>query len=95
MLLKFTDFMFYAIFFILSLYVILHIIYIVHFLIKPTLQKPINYQPVSILIAVRNEAKNLPNLLNSLLYQNYPKELMEVIFGNDDSEDNSLDILKE
>ncbi len=41
----------------------------------------------SIVISFRNEKENLPNLLHSISLLNYPKELMEVILVDDDSED--------
>ena len=42
----------------------------------------------SIVIPFRNEARNLPNLLNSLSALNYPSELFEILLVNDDSQDN-------
>lgn len=81
---------------IVLLYVVIHIVYILHFWIKPTPNKTThNYQPVSIIIAVRNEEANLPTLLNSLLSQDYSKDRLEIIIGNDQSEDNSLKILND
>jgi len=47
----------------------------------------------SIIIPFRNEAKNLPNLLNSLSKINYPINLFEVILVNDESEDNYQQII--
>jgi len=47
---------------------------------------------VSVIIATRNEEKNLPALFNSLLSQNYPKDLFEVIVCDDASEDNTAGI---
>lgn len=41
----------------------------------------------SIIIPFRNEAKNLPILLNSLSKLNYPMEFFEVILVNDDSKE--------
>lgn len=86
----------YIILLIFGLYILAHLTYIIHFWIKSTvISKSTHYEPVSIVIAVRNEENHLPNLLNSLLLQDYPKELMEVIIGNDQSEDHSLKILRE
>ena len=48
---------------------------------------------VSVIVPVRNEAKNLVVFLNQLSKQNYPKEKVEWIFVNDQSEDDSLEIL--
>jgi cellulose synthase/poly-beta-1,6-N-acetylglucosamine synthase-like glycosyltransferase len=44
---------------------------------------------VSIVIPFRNEAANLPLLLADLLAQSYPKDLYEVIFVDDHSDDGS------
>lgn len=43
----------------------------------------------SVIIPFRNEAKNLPDLLESFSQLNYPKEQFELIFVNDDSKDDS------
>ncbi|QTD38887.1 glycosyltransferase [Polaribacter batillariae] len=48
----------------------------------------------SVIIPFRNEAKNLPNLLKSISLLNYPKELVEFIFVDDASSDNSLVIIE-
>lgn len=49
----------------------------------------------SIIIPFRNEAHNLPYLLNSLSAINYPVELYEILLINDDSQDNFNPILEE
>lgn len=46
----------------------------------------------TIIVPFRNEAKNLPKLLKSFSKLNYPKELIEIIMIDDDSEDNSSSI---
>ena len=46
----------------------------------------------SIITPVRNEARNLPNLLNSL--QNLPTNIKEIIVVNDNSTDTTPDIIK-
>lgn len=57
--------------------------------------KTLNYQEekattnFSILIPFRNEEDNLPMLLNSITKLNYPKSKFEIIFIDDDSQDNS------
>ena len=54
-----------------------------------------NYSPlISIIIASRNEAMNLPLLLDQLDNQTYPKNLYEIIIVNDRSTDNSKEILR-
>jgi glycosyltransferase involved in cell wall biosynthesis len=50
---------------------------------------------ISIIIAARNEEKQLPNLLNKLINQNYPQENYEIIVVNDRSEDNTFSIIEE
>lgn len=48
----------------------------------------------SVIIPFRNEAKNLPNLLQSIQQLNYPKELVEFLFVDDDSSDDSIAVIK-
>lgn len=48
----------------------------------------------SIVIPFRNEAENLPVLLNSLNHLDYPCSLFEVLLVDDDSEDNSCQIIE-
>ncbi|MBF8148775.1 glycosyltransferase [Winogradskyella sp. F6397] len=47
----------------------------------------------SVVIPFRNEAENLPKLLESISKLNYPKSMFEVILVDDDSEDDSVAIL--
>ena len=49
----------------------------------------------TILIPFRNEAKNLPRLLKSLHSLNYSSAHFEVLLIDDDSEDNSVEIIEE
>ena len=49
---------------------------------------------VTIIVAVRNEARNINNLLNGLLQQVYPRELMEVLIIDDHSEDDTPEIVR-
>ncbi len=49
---------------------------------------------ISIIIAVRNEEKNIKQLLNSLSIQTYPKDFFEIIIINDHSSDKTLEILE-
>jgi len=48
---------------------------------------------VSVIIAARNEEKNIPFLLTSLMNQTYPKELFEVIVVDDDSSDRTAEVV--
>lgn len=54
---------------------------------------PVN-EPVSIVIACRNEEENIDHMIQSLLQQDYPKENTEIIVVDDHSEDNTYPVLK-
>jgi cellulose synthase/poly-beta-1,6-N-acetylglucosamine synthase-like glycosyltransferase len=49
---------------------------------------------VSVVIACRNEEKNVSALLDSILNQNYPKNKTEIIIVDDHSSDNSIKIIE-
>ncbi len=49
---------------------------------------------VSVVVCVRNEAYNIENCVRSILQNDYPKELFEVIIVNDNSDDETLGILE-
>ena len=49
---------------------------------------------VSIIIIGRNEEQNIKNCINSIAANNFPKEKYEIIYIDDESEDNSIEILK-
>lgn len=51
---------------------------------------PVTY--VSVVIACLNEQDKLPNLLNSLICQDYPKELFEIVIVDDNSTDKTFEI---
>lgn len=51
-----------------------------------------NTPRVSILIAARNEESNIGNCLKSILSQNYPKSNIQLLVGDDNSEDNTFEI---
>jgi cellulose synthase/poly-beta-1,6-N-acetylglucosamine synthase-like glycosyltransferase len=48
----------------------------------------------SILIAARNEEKNIANLLNALLQQNYSSDFFEIIIVDDYSTDKTAEVVK-
>ncbi len=50
---------------------------------------------VSIVVAVRNEAENIHNLLTYLFNQHYPTELLTIIISNDFSDDSTAEIVKD
>lgn len=51
------------------------------------------YAPVSIIIPARNEEENIGRCLDSLLMQDYPKDLMEIIVVDDQSTDQTANIV--
>lgn len=66
------------------------------------IHKPYQKQPgqdsliyISVIIPVRNEARNIISLLKDLEKQTYPKTQFEVIVADDDSTDNTLALLKD
>ncbi len=54
-----------------------------------------NLPSVSLVIPFRNEEKNLPALLNDIYQFDYPVELLECIFVNDHSDDNSASVIND
>jgi cellulose synthase/poly-beta-1,6-N-acetylglucosamine synthase-like glycosyltransferase len=61
----------------------------------PTIQQDkIPSEFVSIIVPFRNEEKNIIKTYNDLLNQNYPSSNYEIIFVNDSSDDNSLNLLE-
>lgn len=80
---------------------IIYLLLIVAFIIgmnKTDVVKNKNTAPknrFSIVIPFRNEAPNLPNLLQSISELNYPSELFEILLVNDDSQDNFSSIVEE
>ncbi|MGV8048729.1 MAG: glycosyltransferase family 2 protein [Anaerolineaceae bacterium] len=54
-----------------------------------------DYPFVSVVIAVRNEEKNISNRINNLLLQDYPEDKMEIIVVSDGSEDHTNSIVNE
>lgn len=49
---------------------------------------------ISVIVPFRNEEQNILTTYNSLISQNYPIDKYEIIFVNDSSDDNSLQILE-
>ena len=54
--------------------------------------KPVTYPRISILIAARNEEHTIEACLAKLLSVDYPIDKMEILVGNDNSEDQTLKI---
>lgn len=75
-----------------------YIIFVFRFYFGWKRYKPVpNFEKkrVSVVIVARNEAKNLPLLMTCLLSQDYPKELYEIVFGDDDSQDDTGKIIRD
>lgn len=49
---------------------------------------------VSVLVAARDEERNIRGTIEAILSQNYPKDLMEIIIVDDHSTDNTSNIIK-
>ena len=54
-----------------------------------------NYPKITIWIAARNEEDNIINCLRSIEKLNYPIESLQVLIGNDNSEDKTESLVKE
>lgn len=79
-----------------AIYCILIISFTLGWYTKPSVKKHLqNDLPyLSVIIAVRNEAGNIPDLLKHLKLQDYPGEKFEVIFSDDHSDDQTFQLLK-
>ena len=62
---------------------------------SPNAKKYTADTPFSILVPFRNEATNLPQLLNSFAALDYPKDKTEIILINDRSDDNFEQVISE
>lgn len=83
-------------FFVFSAYCILILSFLAGW-IRPGIFTPYkinNFPFISVVIAFRNEEKNIVNLLNDLLLQDYPFDKFEIIMVNDHSDDGSCDTLE-
>ncbi len=82
---------------ILFAYIWITLFYRRGWLATPTFEIPPAFQPrtsVSIIIPARNEATTISRCLNSILAQNYPEQLMEIIVIDDHSEDETPSVVK-
>lgn len=86
--------------FIIILIISLLYLLLIGYLYKGVLKTPVfNYEKnqqknrFSILIVFRNESENMPDLLDSIIQIDYPKEAFEVLLINDFSTDNSVMIV--
>lgn len=63
----------------------------------PAWRRPAHFVPstrVSVLVAARNEAPNIGILIDSLLAQEYPRELLEIIIIDDHSTDGTSSVVE-
>ena len=85
--------------FIIFIVTIIYIVLIIFFIIGFDNIKVFNDEATnektkfSIIIPFRNEAENLPVLLQSLFELDYPKHFFEILLVNDTSEDDSVEII--
>lgn len=82
--------------FVFTLYCLLIIYLSIGFILQNDFKKVITEKRTcfSIIIPFRNEADNLPRLLDSIRKLNYSSNLFEIIFIDDDSTDNSFQIIQ-
>lgn len=89
-------FMIYFIFFIITCYVLLlaAMLFGVHRIPKPKIEKK-QVAHFSIIIPFKDEAENLPLLLDSFRLLDYPKNKYEILMVDDQSTDHSVEIIKQ
>jgi len=61
----------------------------------PRMTVPDSFRPtvkISVIVPARNEARNIPPLLQHLLAQDYPAHLLEIIVADDHSTDNTYEL---
>lgn len=78
-------------------YCVLILLYRQWFLKLPLFQKNTSFQPktkFSIIIPARDEEKNITGCINSILAQNFPLSLFEIIIINDHSTDATEEIIR-
>lgn len=87
---------------ILSVLLLGYLLLMVLYCIGWNLQKEFNYSKIyqaqtkiSVVIAARNESANIQKCLNSILAQNYPAHLFEIILVDDHSTDNTAGMVRE
>lgn len=77
-------------------YLLLMVVYRKGWTTQPEFHLDPGYQPatsVTVIVPARNEACNIGRCLDSILAQNYPAALFEVIVVDDHSDDNTADIV--
>lgn len=64
-----------------------------NFLSKSKVKKATNFEPISVIVAAKNEEKTINDTVTAILNQNYP--CFELIVANDSSTDNTFKILQQ
>jgi cellulose synthase/poly-beta-1,6-N-acetylglucosamine synthase-like glycosyltransferase len=80
------------------LYILLQFVYLIYWNKIKKFEKPAHVIPrttVSIIIPARNEEENIVSCVQSALDQNYPHHLLEVIVVDDQSEDQTPELLED
>ncbi len=79
-------------------YVLLMLTYLRGWMKQKTFDLPADHKPVtfiSVIIPARNESRNIRVCIGSILAQEYPRELYEIIVVDDHSTDNTAEIVSE
>ncbi|PIQ50291.1 MAG: hypothetical protein COW03_00685 [Cytophagales bacterium CG12_big_fil_rev_8_21_14_0_65_40_12] len=79
--------------FIISINAALILLFKFNFKNHDQLSEAFEWPFVSILVAARNEERHLRNCVQALLELDYPKEKIQILIGNDDSEDTTQEII--
>ncbi len=80
------------------LYVLLMVAYIVGWKKQPEFRLPANYEPkttITVIIPARNESAHIGMCVSSVLQQNYPAHLLELIVVDDYSDDGTADVVRQ
>lgn len=65
------------------------------YIVYPNIKADEELPKVSLIIPFRNEAENLPSLLNSVSNLNYPEDKLDIIFVDDNSDDEGSKIIRD
>lgn len=78
-----------------SLYLILHLflLYGLHRSLSLKKRELKEYPKISLIVAARNESENIAGCIKALAQIDYPKDKLEIILVNDNSTDNTRDIM--